>query len=91
MNDDLKQRLAAFLDDWRPYKDITGEQALAIILDAIDAHGYAIVPKEPTDAMMDAGEAQDRAAAPWSGYSTEYARCEDHYTAMLAAAPKVPK
>jgi hypothetical protein len=46
MNDDLKQRLAAFLDDWRPYKDITGEQALAIILDAIDAHGYAIVSKK---------------------------------------------
>jgi hypothetical protein len=51
--------------------------------------GYVIVPLEPTDAMVDAGEALDRDAAPYSGYATEYARCETHYAAMLAAAPKV--
>lgn len=53
--------------------------------------GYVIVPKEPTEDMLTAGEALDRAAAPGSGHSTQYADCEDHYGAMLAAAPKVTK
>lgn len=55
----------------------------------LDRQGYQIVPKVPTEAMIDAGEDRDRPAAAWSGYSTEYASCEDHYAAMLAAASKV--
>jgi hypothetical protein len=82
MNDDLKKRLAVFLLDWRldaeggPLKRVTPDEALAIILDAIKAAGYAIVPKEPTIEMVVAG-----------GDLTD--RPRKTYSAMLAAAPKV--
>lgn len=52
MTDDLKQRLAEFLQEWRHEGEdggishIAADQALAIILDAIDAHGFAIVSKD---------------------------------------------
>lgn len=75
---------------WRPL-DVTSESmALQAALAALAAAGYAIVPKEPTEEMMDAGEAQDRPAAPWSSYSTEHARCEDHYAAMIAVGEVKP-
>jgi hypothetical protein len=51
MNDDLKFRLAVFLREWQAEVEHdwkrapNAEQALAIILDAIDGHGFAIVPK----------------------------------------------
>jgi hypothetical protein len=44
---------------------------------AIEATGYAVVPKEPTPAMFEAGGIH-----PWGRYA-------DSWRAMLAAAPKV--
>jgi hypothetical protein len=84
---DLMTRLATAV--WGEAGDRHGTTILETVFAELDAAGYQIVPKVPTEAMIDAGESQDREAAPWSGYSTEYARCEDHYAAMLAAAPKV--
>jgi hypothetical protein len=52
MNNDLKARIMDFLTEWAAEVDLdwrgalTAEQALAVILDAIDGHGYAIVPKD---------------------------------------------
>jgi hypothetical protein len=75
--------------EWRRCE--TFDEQAAAVLGLIEERGYAIVPKEPTEEMLTAGEALDHAAAPGSGHSTQYARCEDHYGAMLAAAPKVMK
>ena len=47
------------------------------ILAAIEANGFAVVPVEPTEAMMDAG--LDEYSVKWV--------CEDIYRAMIAAAP----
>lgn len=49
---------------------------------------WKIVPVDPTEEMINAGENKDRPAAEYSGYSMEYADCERHYAAMLAASPK---
>ena len=43
--------------------------------------------REPDARMVDAGEAEDAPAATYSGYSTEYADCQRHWVAMLAASP----
>ena len=51
---------------------------------------YVLVPREPTQEMIDAGEAKDCPAATYSGYAEERATAEDHYRAMIAAAPTLP-
>lgn len=50
---------------------------------AIEASGYAVVPKEPTEAMTEAGYALDKYGDKWP------ADMDDIWKAMLVAAPKV--
>lgn len=54
--------------------------------EARPADGYVLVPREPTEAMLAAFEAESAIArtAPWD-------RAEDLYRAMLAAAPEAPE
>ena len=52
--------------------------------------GWKLVPVEPTEAMIDAGDEINEAGAAWSGYSEIPASAEKHYRAMLAAAPTPP-
>lgn len=52
--------------------------------------GWKLVPVEPTDAMIDAGDEINEAGAAWSGYAEIPASAEKHYRAMLAAAPTPP-
>jgi hypothetical protein len=49
-------------------------------LAAIDAAGFAIVPKEPTEEME---------TAYWRAQGMDRAPCDQTWDAMLAAAPKV--
>jgi hypothetical protein len=69
---------------WRPL-DVTDESmALNAALAELDAAGYAIVPKEPTEVMMGAVRSLD-----WA--SERDLDWDDGYKLMLAAAPKVTK
>lgn len=67
------------------------DKAADAILSALDAAGLVVVPREPTEEMISAGEDRDRPAGEYSGYSTEFARCEQHYAAMIAASPFAKK
>jgi hypothetical protein len=51
-------------------------------LDELDATGWQLVPKEPTDAMMQAGLYQ-------SSHDSQWGDLYQGYKDMLAAAPKV--
>lgn len=58
------------------------------ILAALSAAGYAVVPKEPTEAMANAG---DHAMYLWEGDGDEglhQTAAKFMWAAMLAAAPK---
>ena len=82
-----------------PHGDVIFLNRMSDLLDAVPpetlralkAGTWKAVPAEPTQEMIWAGEGKDKPAAEYSGYSTEYAYCETHYAAMLAAAPKKPE
>ena len=64
-------------------------------LSAISAAGWAVVPKEASMEMLNAGYCDDLDGAPQSedgDWETHWGRLspEDVWPAMLAAAPKVP-
>jgi hypothetical protein len=84
---DLIDKVAEALDGWVDPQGLGwGEEAkfaAHATLSAINAAGYAVVPKEPTDPMWFAGHA----ALETHGESAR-ASCWA-YVAMLAAAPKV--
>lgn len=74
--------------DCEPWDDATAllkrcllaeaDAALAVVREAM---------REPSDQMVDAGEACDQPAATYSGYAIEYATCERHWAAMYGASP----
>jgi hypothetical protein len=59
--------------------DQIGDKGIAALARGLDEHGWQIVPREPTEAMMKAGED--------TGISEAY--LEEAYAAMLAAAPSL--
>lgn len=54
---------------------------------SLRAAGYAIVPVEPTDAMIDAGDAVEMVDAPDCDPPVELANTSAIYRAMVSAAP----
>ena len=67
-----------------------GEEQADAILAALDAAGYAVVPKEPTERMaMAFHEAQWRAAQDRT-YLRRLEDFADRYKAMLTAAKETP-
>lgn len=62
------------------------------VVAALDAAGYVILPKEPTEAMIAAADAERRrvneAFPGTDGCSPDEPSGEDYYRAMLAAAQK---
>lgn len=70
---------ASVYETWRPISVTSESMALQAALAALDAAGYAIVPKEPTEGMLEAGYiAEDN-----------HQVVSDLYRQMIAAAPKV--
>lgn len=57
-------------------EDWTDDDCAAAIVAAIDAAGFAVMPKEPTEAMMSA----------LNGYAQCAGYVEEGYRAMIAAA-----
>lgn len=80
MSGDMRDRLHAH--QRRRYKDACDTAARAVLA-AIEAQGYAVVPKDPTKEMVDAGS-----AAIQSNGFVETAT-ELGYAVMLQSAPKI--
>lgn len=78
MSDDLRERLAGIVD-WIAATRSDGPGAVDKLFAEI-GRTHAVVPKEPTEAMLDAGVRDHR-----HGQSYEGAR--ETWAAMLAAAP----
>lgn len=64
-------------------QDIADEDQIArVILDALDAAGFAIVPKVPTEAMRAAAKLPDNSSVTWGQ------RADFIWRRMLAAGAK---
>jgi hypothetical protein len=73
---DLMGRIATAV--WGEAGDRHSITILETVFAELDLAGYAIVPKEATDEMIEAGWSDGRAGSLW-----------ETYRRMLAAAPKV--
>lgn len=56
------------------------------ILAALDAAGFVIVPKEPTEKMLSAPNAAEVIVGPNPGYPIDPDEAKDIYRAMIAAS-----
>jgi len=81
--------------DKSPYQTMWRDQARAA-LSAISAAGWAVVPKQPTPEMDEAGYQamlhwpEEWHLGPPEGITSEWFQSRQAYQWMLAAAPKVP-
>ena len=61
--------------------------AVTLLLSEIEKAGWVVVPREPTEEMLDAGTAVD--VRDPDGWSTCAYELEEIWPAMIAASPKV--
>jgi hypothetical protein len=69
--------------------DQIGDKGIAALARGLDEHGWQIVPREPTEAMMKAGRDTGIESDTGIERSTSEAYLEEAYAAMLAAAPSL--
>ena len=79
-NPEVYAFLMSVIENWRPADDC---DLLGHCLDALDAAGYAIVPREPTAAMI-VGAVHAR----WQSAVRDVNCVREIYTSMIAAAEK---
>lgn len=80
----VNQMLADNLELWLDRGYVPGNIA-SLLLDALEAAGYAVVPVEPTPEMLDAG---GHARPPDGPYVTGSAWIRNRYLAMVGARPR---
>ena len=86
----MSQKTASdVIDD---YLDMWPNEANArALIEELDAAGFSIVPKEPTPAMIQAGDNTDHTMEAMSGHPSYEEQVANIWRAMVAAALKAPR